>query len=259
MPTSSNPIKITRLPPPGPAVLSIPTSLLSSLTEPGLTPPTPPKDVPPPYLSALRVRIPVFVTEQRCSLAGELDADDARSWHWIAFDNDQPVATLRLVPVTAEVVVGGAEQEFVAMEKECVGLPDKDGRDKRSEPYHGATAMWDGREPFIKIGRMATLASHRGRGIAQRLIEESLAWAATHGADLSSPGSEGLENIPQWSGLVLSHAQKSVQEWWGKMGFEVDEGLGAWWEEGIEHVGMWRRVDATDRARGERGRITRPL
>ncbi|KAL8644368.1 MAG: hypothetical protein Q9226_007797, partial [Calogaya cf. arnoldii] len=135
-------------------------------------------------------------------------------------------------------------EEVGVMEKEHVDLPnDKEGREKRNtEPYHGATEMWDGREPYIKIGRMATLAEYRGRGIAKRLIEESLDWAKTHVAELSSTGKEKVDDIPQWRGLVLSQAQMSVQGWWGKMGFEVDEGLGVWWEGGIEHVGMWRRV-----------------
>ncbi|KAL8751433.1 MAG: hypothetical protein Q9199_006420, partial [Rusavskia elegans] len=161
-----------------------------------------------------------------------------------------PVATLRLVPVSTTTEEKGEEEgegkEVVVMEKEHVDLHDEaEGRDGRMlEPYHGATKMWDGQEPYIKIGRMATLAEYRGRGIAKRLIEESLAWAETHAAELSPQGSEEVDNIPLWNGLVLSHAQKDVQGWWGKMGFEADEGLGVWWEEGIEHVGMWRRLKA---------------
>ncbi|KAL8776641.1 MAG: hypothetical protein Q9213_008192, partial [Squamulea squamosa] len=210
---------------------------------PEASPHTPPKDVPPLFFAALRVRIPVFITEQRCSIEGEIDADDARSWHWIAFDGHLPVATLRLVPIITVTGQEGSEaKKVVVMEKEHVDLHDGEGRDRRSEPYHGATKIWDGREPYIKIGRMATLASHRGRGIAQRLIEESLSWAASHAADLSQQvGKEPGGALP-WTGLVLSHAQKSVAGWWTKMGFEVDDGLGVWWEEGIEHVGMWRRV-----------------
>lgn len=133
------------------------------------------------------------------------------------------------------------------MEKEHValgGTEEEDGERRVTEPYHGATKIWDGREPYIKVGRMATLKGYRGQGVAKRLIEESLAWAKTHAAELSSQGMEEGEERPLWKGLVLSHAQKSVQGWWGKMGFEVDVGLGVWWEEGIEHVGMWRRVEA---------------
>ena len=170
------------------------------------------------------------MNEQGCSLYNEIDADDARSWHWIVSDGENPVATMRLVPVStiAEVVHDAKEQ-------------NSDGL--LTEPYHGATKMWDGREPYIKIGRMATLAEYRGKGIAQTLIDESLDWAKAHAAELSSGEGEQPGDAPQWRGLVLSHAQKSVQRWWGKMGFGFDEGLGVWWEEGIEHVGMWRRVE----------------
>ena len=40
----------------------------------------------------------------------------------------------------------------------------------------------------------------------------------------------------------MVHAQKQVQGFWEKYGFKVDEGMGTWDEEGIEHVGMWRRI-----------------
>lgn len=131
---------------------------------------------------------------------------------------------------------------------------------KATEPYHGKTGLWDGREQYIKIGRLATLAEYRGKGVAARLVENALQWAGAHRVELSacpmrerqgrdgSPaggrkrvegGEEGEEG---WKGLVLSHAQSEVKGWWAKMGFVEDEGLGRWWEEGIEHVGTWRRV-----------------
>ena len=226
MPPSPFKVTTSRIPPPGPSVLSLPPIL----TDPDNMSVESLRGVPRLFIRALRVRISVFVNEQECSLYNEIDADDARSWHWIASDGENPVATMRLVPVStiAEVVHDAKEQ-------------NSDGL--LTEPYHGATKMWDGREPYIKIGRMATLAEYRGKGIAQTLIDESLDWAKAHAAELSSGEGKQPGDAPQWRGLVLSHAQKSVQRWWGKMGFEFDEGLGVWWEEGIEHVGMWRRVE----------------
>ncbi|KAI4273223.1 MAG: hypothetical protein LQ337_004783 [Flavoplaca oasis] len=245
MPPSPSWISISQLPPPGPTVLS----LLPSLKDPDNISVESLRGVPRLFIRGLRVRISVFVNEQGCSLYNEIDADDARSWHWIALDGEKPVATMRLVPVstiTKELNGKGQEKEVVT-EKEHRDLLHDD-KDKTSgglltEPYHGATKMWDGRQPYIKIGRMATLAEYRGKGIAQTLIDESLDWAKAHAAELSSGEGKQLGDAPQWNGLVLSHAQKSVQRWWGKMGFEVDEGLGVWWEEGIEHIGMWRRVE----------------
>lgn len=43
--------------------------------------------------------------------------------------------------------------------------------------------------------------------------------------------------------MVLVHAQVSVEKVWEKMGFVTDPRLGRWDEEGIEHLGMWKRVD----------------
>ena len=49
-----------------------------------------------------------------------------------------------------------------------------------------------------------------------------------------------------FKGLVLVHSQKGVQKVWRKYGFETDESMGTWDEEGIEHVGMWKRVDIAE-------------
>jgi predicted GNAT family N-acyltransferase len=47
-----------------------------------------------------------------------------------------------------------------------------------------------------------------------------------------------------WKGLVVVHAQRDkTVDLWKKYGFEIDEGMGEWDEEGMMHVGMWLRVD----------------
>jgi len=33
-----------------------------------------------------------------------------------------------------------------------------------------------------------------------------------------------------------------VQKFWHGLGFEKDQGMGEWDEEGIMHVGMWKRL-----------------
>jgi len=43
--------------------------------------------------------------------------------------------------------------------------------------------------------------------------------------------------------LVLVHAQVDVERMYEGLGFVRDEGLGRWEEEGIMHVGMFRRVE----------------
>lgn len=185
--------------------------------------------MPPLFLSALRVRIPVFVHEQHCSLRGEIDADDARSWHWVAFagdgdDDTAAVAALRLVPPPNEE--GNPEKG---------GGTDEQGR--RTSPSHTPSRFWDGREPYVKVGRVATRSEYRGQGAATELLGAALDWAGRNKDKFRLEGGE-----EEWRGLVLSHAQRWVKGWWEKIGFEEDEGMGVWWEEGIEHVGMWRRV-----------------
>ena len=43
--------------------------------------------------------------------------------------------------------------------------------------------------------------------------------------------------------FVLKRWDKLVEKVWAKMGFVTDERLGRWDEEGIEHLGMWRRLE----------------
>lgn len=142
------------------------------------------------------------------------------------------MGTMRLVPV---------QEKAHGVEKD--GEEGEGGEGKRTQPRKGRTDIWDGAEAYIKIGRMATLKEYRGSGIARSLVDGSMVWAAGHKRELGGKA--------EWKGLVLSHAQKVVKGWWEKMGFVVDEGLGVWWEEGIEHVGMWRRVDVMEGGQGE--------
>lgn len=56
-------------------------------------------------------------------------------------------------------------------------------------------------------------------------------------------GAKSVDDVPVWKGLMCVHAQEQVAKVWAKWGFELDEGMGSWYEEGIKHVGMFRRVD----------------
>lgn len=195
--------------------------------------------------------------EQGCSLEGEVDEDDARSWHFVAFAEGRACATLRVVP--PDGAHHGERDDGVDGE----GQEGERGGERATQPYHGAISMWDGKEKYIKIGRMATLKEYRGQGVAARLLEEALRWAGAHRDEISGKGRVDEQRLTasggkkveegekggereggkdEWKGLVLSHAQSEVKGWWTKMGFVEDEGLGRWWEEGIEHVGMWRRL-----------------
>lgn len=291
------------LPPPGPSVLLLSTDDAFSPQGQGTS------TVAQVFLAAVKVRFEVFVIEQHCPAANEIDTDDARSWHWVIYappspplnghprafglepslvgkaakggwqerghhlDNDIinnkkfndeesgsviPVATIRLVPFSPSPPTaappsgeGGAAAE-------------------QQIPIHTATKMWNGKEAYIKLGRLATLRSHRGLGFGRVLIDSALKWAVENASSLSSvqrqprvtgegqetegeeeEEGEGEEDGNGWNGLVLVHAQRDVEAWYRSVqGFVTDEGMGVWMEEGIEHVGMWRRLDLGGKGRG---------
>lgn len=295
---------IQLLPPPGPSVLLLSTDGAFSPQGQGTS------TVAQLFLAARKVRFEVFVIEQHCSAANEIDIDDATSWHWVIYappslplngrprawlepsllvgkaaaegggqegahhlnndknDNDIinnnnkindeesarsliPVATIRLVPFspsppTAAPPASG-EGEAAAEQKQQQQLPT-----------HTATKIWNGKEAYIKLGRLATLRSHRGLGFGRVLIDNALKWAVENASTLRRQPcvtGEGQQEGQQekekekkegngWNGLVLVHAQRNVEAWYRSVqGFVTDEGMGVWMEEGIEHVGMWRRLD----------------
>ncbi|KAJ5343716.1 uncharacterized protein N7506_003540 [Penicillium brevicompactum] len=183
---------------------------------PGLTPltlPTPtntnPPQNPPVLNDALAIRYSVFITEQSCSAETEIDTDDARSWHWVLYDGTTAVGTIRLVPPPQTHAPEEALQKGVE-------------------------------EPCVKLTRVAIVPMYRGRGLGRMLVETALGWAAGHCREVEA----GIENKGGcWRGLVLVHAQVDVEGMYGRLGFVVDEELGRWDEEGIEHLGMYKRIE----------------
>jgi predicted GNAT family N-acyltransferase len=117
------------------------------------------------------------------------------------------------------------------------------------------TIFHDGKEPYIKLGRIAVLKEFRGNGLSNLLANSALTWAK-HNPTFFNPSVKemGMENIgalsiaeiPIWKGLVCVHAQEQVQKQWAKWGFVLDEGMGTWVEEGINHIGMFQRLDIED-------------
>ncbi|KIX94788.1 uncharacterized protein Z520_09478 [Fonsecaea multimorphosa CBS 102226] len=154
------------------------------------------------FRDAMEIRVKVFCEEQNCSLEAELDEDDLRSWHWVMYhtfsDRIEPASVIRIVPPPHD--------------------PHPNGFSDPNE------------RPYVKLGRVATMPAHRGKGLSRALTETALQWSYEHRQEIS----------PEWDGLVLCHAQVSVEKMYGKLGFVTDERLGRWMEEGIEHLGMWR-------------------
>ncbi|OQN97656.1 hypothetical protein B0A48_16520 [Cryoendolithus antarcticus] len=184
----------------------------------------PSPDIPASFLHAMHIREAVYVHEQHIPLENELDSDDRRSYYWVVYAGEnQPVGCIRLVPPPHEVV-----HEF-----------DKH-RQMNGEAYIGTVKsdMHDGSEIFVKLGRLALLKDWRGKEVSKLLVDRAIEWAASHGVALSV-GDE-------FKGLVLVHAQIGLQKFWARHGFVLDEGMGIWDEEGIDHVAMWRRVEVKE-------------
>jgi predicted GNAT family N-acyltransferase len=209
------------------------------------------EDIPPHFVDAMTVREQVFVQEQGVALEVELDVDDARSFHWIVYasvsssSNDPdtgrkgsqgsstPVGTLRLVPPPHKT---------------------HDESEHGQGVTHGTmkkTAMYNGHEPYAKLGRLAALKAYRGLGLGKLLVNAALDWAKGHAEEvlpLLSPARReavGQQDEDTWKGLIFIHAQTKVQQVWERLGFVRDVEMGNWNEEGMDHVGMWKRVDVT--------------
>lgn len=115
-----------------------------------------------------------------------------------------------------------------------------------------ATTYHDGREPYVKIGRMAVIPEFRGHRISGQLWRAARAWLEAHPAYFNPSVTElGMDQlkagvsseIPKWGGLIVCHAQESVVKVYERWGFKIDEGMGKWYEEGIPHVGMAMRLN----------------
>lgn len=176
------------------------------------------------FNDALAVRIAVFVHEQNIPLELEVDADDARSWHWIVYDENTPVATARLVPPPH------APHDTVDTNSTLC-----DGRYDLRE------------EPCVRIGRVAVRKEYRGRGLAVELLRTILEWVAQNPDAVDEAyrrvlKEEGISEGKGWNGLVRVHSQVPVQRVYARVGFETEERMGRWMEDGIEHVGMGLRI-----------------
>ena len=223
----------------------------------------PAKAIPQGFIDAMSVREQVFVHEQGVPLENELDFDDRRCYTWTAYasvpghikpvpegghplrkqstSTKLPIGTIRLIPPP-----NSTTHAF------------DNHRNMDGTPFTGkktSSLVHDGREPFITLGRLAILKEFRGVGVSKLLIDSALTLAhdyphiisepptTAHADDLNAHLGITLDTNTEWNGLVLIHAQIGLQKFWKRYGFEVDEAMGIWDEEGMDHVGMWKRLD----------------
>ncbi|RDL39404.1 Uncharacterized protein BP5553_03744 [Venustampulla echinocandica] len=233
-----------------------------------------PPHIPKTFLDAMEVREEVFVKEQGVALQNEFDADDARACHWVVYASintttepekrddkgnitqnkqsvtkSQPIGTIRLVPFPhPSHPMPGSSYAADALET------DSERESSGPPPYiiDRATTYHDGKEPYIKLGRLAVLKEFRGLGISKLLGSSAMNWAQENptlfNPSITSMGMEKMgissaDEVPKWNGLICVHAQEQVTKFWQKWGFKLDDEMGTWIEEGINHVGMFQKLD----------------
>ncbi|KAI1373790.1 acyl-CoA N-acyltransferase [Hypoxylon crocopeplum] len=240
-----------------------------------------PAHIPKAFSDAMEVRKAVFVGEQGAPLAHEHDADDARSCHWVMYASvnqitsperrdprtgevtrprrsetrGTPVGTLRIVPFPhpphpppgARYVndeLQDPDPDYAQRQESVTSFgPD------RPTQYH------DGREPYVKLGRVAVVRDFREHHIGTQLWNEAKQWLEGNpiafNPSVTAMGMDLLQashpsDIPIWGGLVCCHAQERIVKVYEKWGFRVDESMGRWFEEGIPHVGMFQRLQVKE-------------
>jgi predicted GNAT family N-acyltransferase len=244
-----------------------------------------PAHIPKAFVDAMEVREQVFVQEQSVPIENEFDDDDPRACHWIVYasvntiqeaevrDEDgkvvqqrrsstrsTPIGTVRIVPFPHEPhpVPEGQYWNGVLKsvgEEKVLGQPLTDAPESGilagQKPQDRATTFHDGKEPYLKIGRLAVVKEFRGHMIAKLLATTVLSWLKSNpsffdpsvaGVGLAQLGVSDTADIPRWTGLLCAHSQEAAVGFWAKYGFQVDEGMGKWWEEAIPHVGMFQRL-----------------
>ncbi|WP_165218329.1 GNAT family N-acetyltransferase [Schaalia sp. ZJ1691] len=166
-------------------------------------------------LGELAVRWDVFVVEQHCPIVCEIDARDydPAVIHFVCLATQRtvsdPPSDSVLVPDTTDEQVGDVGGEYVVG---CVRLiPD--------EPGH------------FHLGRLAVRKEYRSEKIGAALVRGLHEYLAAHTPRGSDVG-------------VVLNAQVQAAGFYAKQGYVVTS-KETFWEAGIEHVEMARRISGT--------------
>lgn len=173
-----------------------------------------------------------------------------------------PVGTIRLVPPPH-----APHELHEPMDMDMEGENSETKQLPSSSPSSSS-------EPYIKITRVAILPSFRGYGLSRLMMSTAEQWARRNkkgidqlsftcradshhahvtrfeSSESSEDGATGMmhaedndeEERKSWNGLIGLHAQIQVEKMYASMGYETDISMGKWDEEGILHVGMFKRV-----------------
>ncbi|KAH6644853.1 hypothetical protein C7974DRAFT_430510 [Boeremia exigua] len=229
------------------------------------------------FKDAMSVREEVF-GEQGVPLEAEFDDDDARSWHWVVYasvgtSSASPPKALLARSDSGNTPADDARRASATATRLPVGtirlIPPPHGPNKYAADPHpdadtpAALAAAHPAEPYVKLGRLAVLAPYRKLNLSKLLVNAVLDFAAQQPDAIYVPPSPTTRELAalqgpgaarplSWQGLVMIHAQAPLKHMWEKHGFreELRTDAGAveiaaephWIEEGIEHVGMWKRL-----------------
>jgi predicted GNAT family N-acyltransferase len=238
-----------------------------------------PASIPSTFLDAMEVRKDVFVDEMSVASENEFGPDDSRSCHWVAYASihttqehevrdeagnviqprksstrTTPIGTVRIVPFPHGLhpIPGGKYWKGVLEGEEKKPAPaDEDPAAASTFVQDRTTTFHDGRESYVKLSRLAVQKDFRGSNLAALMINTALGWLKDNASyfdpsitelGLEQVGASRETEIPSWGGLVCVHTPKEVTAIFERCGFKVDEEMGSWWEEGIQHVGMFLRL-----------------
>lgn len=220
----------------------------------------PTRAIPQGFMDAMTVRTEVFVKEQGVALENELDEDDARSFHWTVY------ASMPARYDSAEREGGQNGQKEGGGRRQSSSTKIPIGTIRLVPPPHFdhpnggmSTDVHKAGEAYIKLGRLAVIKEFRKAGISKLLIDTAMQFIREHPNSFNpQPDANTVETYGQhrttgdFTGLILVHAQTGVQKVWKRYGFETDASMGTWMEEGIEHIGMWKRLDTREARRKSR-------
>jgi predicted GNAT family N-acyltransferase len=166
-----------------------------------------PPSIPHTFLDSLTVRETVFVHEQKnVPLVHHIDTDDARCCHWVLYSPEKkPIGTVRLVPFPhrphpspgARFEAPGKDDP-VEDSSTFFSIPPPE---YRIEP---ATSLHDGKELYIKLGRLCVVKEFRGKNLADLLIQAALEWAR---------GNPDLERWMEGVGRVWCALMRRRERW----------------------------------------------
>ncbi|KAK5166620.1 uncharacterized protein LTR77_008163 [Saxophila tyrrhenica] len=219
----------------------------------------PARSLPQGFIDSMIIREAVYVQEQGVPLENELDDEDALAFHWVAYASVPD--KVRSDPSSPEMSPQGGRKDSGRRISTSTKMPIGTIRATpvpypQQHPHPNGkyeTAVHKNNEAYVRIGRLSVVKEFRKAGIAKLLVDTALGFISAHPYETfayydqaaTSQAGSGAQSV-DFRGLVLVHSQTGVQKVWRKYGFETDESMGEWDEEGILHVGMWKRLDLSN-------------